>query len=122
MAGRFPLYADADLNGRVVKALRSAGWDILRGIEAYPGRTSDSVHFTRAAEEGRVLVSNDVGMKAIAEAWFVDGRPFAGLVWWWPQSHYAVMGPGDFVAAFDDMAAQDNPFSGYPIVYIKPRR
>ena len=30
MAGRFPLYTDADIHGPVVKALVSADWDVVR--------------------------------------------------------------------------------------------
>jgi hypothetical protein len=121
VAGRFPLYSDTDVDGRVVKALRGAGWDVLRGIEAYPERTSDRVHFARAAQEGRVLVSNDVDMKAIAELWFLETRRFPGLVWW-HRRHYETMSPGDFVAAFEELAARDEPFAEYPIVHIKPKR
>lgn len=76
MAGRFLLYTDADVDGPVVKALRAAAWDVLRGIDAYPERTRDHIHFARAAQERRVLVSNDIDMKAIAEAWFLEGRDF----------------------------------------------
>ena len=121
MAGRFPLYTDADVHGPVVKALHLAGWDILRAIKAYREKTPDDVHFERAAQEGRVLVSNDIDMKMMAEAWFLEGRSFPGLVWW-PRSHYAAMRPGDFVAAFEELAARDDPFAGYPIVHIKPKR
>ena len=121
MAGRFPLYTDTDVDGPVVKALRAAAWDVLRGIDAYPERTRDDIHFARAAQEGRVLVSNDIDMKAIAVAWFVEGRSFPGLVWW-PRSRYAVMSPGDFVAAFEELARQGDPFAAYPIVHIKPTR
>ena len=121
MAGRFPLYTDADVHGPVVKALQSAGWDVLRGIDAYPEKTHDDIHFARAAKEQRVLVSNDIDMKMLAEKSFLEGRSYRGLVWW-PRSHYAVMGPGDFVAAFEELAAPDDPFAGYPIVHIKPRR
>ena len=53
----------------MVKALRMAFWDVLRGIDAYPEGTDDHIHFERAAQEGRVLVSNDLDMKLIAEAW-----------------------------------------------------
>ena len=120
MAGRFLLYTDTDVDGPVVKALRAAAWNVLRGIDAYPERTHDHIHFARAAEERRVLVSNDIDMKVIAEAWFVEGRSFPGLVWW-PRSHYAVMSPGDFVAAFEEVAGQDEPFAGYPIIHIKPK-
>jgi hypothetical protein len=105
----------------VVKALRSAGWDLLRGIDAYPEKTRDIVHFARAAQDRRVLVSNDRDMKAIAETWFGEGRQFPGLIWW-PRSHYSQMSPGDFVVAFEELAARDDPFAGFPIVYIKPKR
>lgn len=121
MAGRFPLYTDADVHGPVVKALQSTGWDVLRGIDAYPEKTPDEIHFVRAAKEQRVLVSNDLDMKMLAEKWFLEGRSYTGLVWW-PRSHYAVMAPGDFVAAFEDLAAKDGPFAAYPMVHIKPKR
>ena len=48
MARRFPLYTDADVQGPVIHALKSAGWDVVRAIEAFPERTADSVHFERA--------------------------------------------------------------------------
>ncbi len=51
MPGRFALYTDNDVDGPVVKALRAAAWDILRGIDAYPERTRDHIHFARAAQE-----------------------------------------------------------------------
>lgn len=120
MAGRFPLYTDADVHGPVVKALQSAEWHVLRGIDAYPEKTRDDIHFARAAKEQRVLVSNDLDMKMLAETWFLEGRIYRGLVWW-PRSHYSMMGPGDFVAAFEDLAVRDDPFAGYPIVHIKPK-
>ena len=120
MAGRFPLYTDTDIDGRVVKALVQAGWDVLRGIDSHPERTRDHVHFEHAASAGRVLVSNDFDMKAIAESWVADSRPFPGLVWW-HRRHYATMRPGDFVAAFEEQAALDDPFAGYPILHIKPK-
>jgi hypothetical protein len=105
----------------VVKALVSAAWDVLRGIDAYPERTSDRVHFVRAAQEGRVLVSNDIDMKLLAQTWFLESRRFPGLVWW-PRSHYAAMSPGDFVDAFEELAAQDDDPFAYPIVHLKLKR
>lgn len=121
MAGRFRLYTDACVDGPVVEALARARWDVLRGVDAFPEGTDDPVHFARAAQEGHVLVSNDIDMKLLAETWIVEGRRFPGLVWW-PRSHYAAMSPGDFVAAFEEMAAQHDPFADYPIVHLKPKR
>jgi hypothetical protein len=31
------------------------------------------------------------------------------------------MGPGDFLDAFEELAAGDDPFASYPIVHITPR-
>jgi hypothetical protein len=118
--GRFPLYTDTDIDGRVVKALIHAGWDVLRGIDAHPEGTLDLVHFEHAASSGRVLLSNDSDMLVIAESWAAEGRPFRGLVWW-HRRHYDAMSPGDFVAAFEELAAQDDPFGAYPIVHLKPK-
>ena len=64
------------------------------------------------------IVSNDRDMKAIAVAWFAEGRSFPRLAWW-PRSHYTVMSPGDFVEAFEELSRQDDPFAAYPIVHIK---
>jgi len=49
VAGRFPLYTDADIHGPVVAALRRAGWDVLRAVDAFPEGTQDLLHFERAA-------------------------------------------------------------------------
>jgi len=121
VTGRFRLYTDTDVDGRVVKALVRTGWDVQRGIDAYPERTVDRVHFEHALREGRVLVSNDSDMKLLAEGWAAEGKPFPGLVWW-HRRHYQTMSPGDFVAAFEELALRDDPFAGYPIVHIKPKR
>jgi hypothetical protein len=36
VAGRFPLYTDADIHGPVVDALKDHGWDVVRAIDTYP--------------------------------------------------------------------------------------
>jgi hypothetical protein len=120
VAGRFPLYTDADVRGSVVKALIAAGWDVVRAIDLYPEKTDDHVHFERAVRDGRVLVANDRDMKAIAEKSLKDGRAFPGMVWW-ERKKYARMTEGDIVRFFEALAAQDDAFA-YPIVFLKPNR
>ena len=66
MAGRFPLYADADVRGPFIKALKNAGWDVVRAIDELIEGTDDPPHFERAVEQGRVLVSNDSDQEDIA--------------------------------------------------------
>ena len=50
MAGRFPLYTDADVRGPLIKALTNAGWDIVRAIDEMVEGTKDPPHFERAAK------------------------------------------------------------------------
>ena len=92
-----------------------------RAVDLHPQRTLDPVHFEHAVEAGRVLVSNDIDMKLLAERWAAEGKTFPGLVWW-RRRHYEEMSPGDFVAAFEELAGCDDPFDPYPIAHIKPRR
>lgn len=119
MAGPFPLYTDADVRGAVIKALRQAGWAIVRAIDEFPEKTKDPVHFTRAAELNRVLVTNDDDHKKIAIQWMLEGRPFRGVIWW-PQQQSTWMRPGEFVRRFEEYAAQDDPFAAYKIITLKP--
>jgi len=121
VAGRFPLYTDADVNGPVVQALVDHGWDVLRAIDAFPEGTDDEVHFAYAGRENRVMVANDIDVKLLAERWHAEQRPFRGLVWW-VREHYRRMKPGDFVEAFEELARQDHPFAAYPILHIKANR
>ena len=55
MAGRQALFTDACVNGHLVEALVTRGWDVMRAIDVYPERTPDPVVFERAASEGRVF-------------------------------------------------------------------
>jgi hypothetical protein len=121
VAGRFRLYTDADVQNPVIKALKRAGWDVLRAIEAFPEKTKDPVHFERAVELGRVLVTNDEGLRQRARAWYEEGRALRGLIWW-PQVDYEVRTPGDFLRAFEELAQQEDPFSPYPILYLIAKR
>ncbi len=115
MAGRFPLYTDADLHGPLIRALRERGWDVARAMDFYPQGTADATHFERAAQENRVLISNDQDMQTIANRWLSQGRPFRGLILW-PQEHYKRIGYSDLVARIEVLS---EPFP-HPVIHIKP--
>jgi hypothetical protein len=120
VAGRFPLYTDADVRGPVIKALKKAGWDIVRAIDELPEGASDLPHFERAVALGRVLVTNDEDHEVTADHWYRLRRPFPGVVAW-RQRTYSRMTATEIVQAFEEIAAQEDPFSPYPIVRIKPK-
>ena len=118
----FPLYTDADVRGPVVKALRQAGWDVVRAIDLYPEGTLDPVHFDHAAREGRVLIVHDIDQIVDAHRRMEQQLPFPGLIIW-PQKSYTKATIGAFVAAIEELASRDEPFNpDYPIVYITVRR
>lgn len=120
MAGRFPLYTDADVLGPLVAALKRRGWDVIRAVDLYPEGTDDDVHFEHAAREGRVLVAADEDQELCAIRWYTEGRPFRGLITW-ERAHERRMSVGDFLQRFEELAEAENPFSSYPIVYLKPK-
>ncbi len=123
MPGRFSLYADADVDGPVVKALMHASWDVLRAVDVFPEKTTDAPHFERATALDRVLVSNDRDMLELAYRWLEQGRRFRGLIWW-HRNRYRELSPGDFLRGFDALAAQEqDPFALYPVTIIEaPKR
>lgn len=120
MAGHFPIYTDEDVNGRLVAGLVRRGWDVLRAIDTYPEGTHDDVHFAAAAERGRVLVANDLDQLLNANRWIEEDRPFAGFITWDQELHlrYSI---GPFLAAFEELAARDEPFAGNRIIFLQPR-
>jgi len=117
VAGLFPLFTDAHVQQRLVRGLRQRGWDVVRAIDVFPEKTPDDVLFEYAAKEGRVFVTNDEPIHKLAMRWLSEGRPFPGLVFW-RQERYQEMTTGDFLKAFDALAAQEEPFA-YPIYYPK---
>jgi hypothetical protein len=121
VAGRFPLYADADVRGPLIKALKRTGWDVVRAIDELPQGSDDAPHFERAVVLGRVLVTHDEDQEAIGDGWYRAGRPFPGVLVW-RQTVYDQMSYGELVEAFEELARQDDPFAPYPIVRIWPTR
>ena len=53
MAGRFPLYTDADIHGPLVEALIRRGWNVLRAVEEFPEGTQDDLSSQMAAGSSR---------------------------------------------------------------------
>ena len=103
-----------------MRALRQAGWDVVRGVDTFPQKTLDPEHFEKAAALGRALVTNDQPMVAIAHQWLEEGRRFIGMVTW-PRAHYKRMTIGDLLRKFEELTENDEPFDpDYPIVHFHP--
>ena len=120
MVGRFPLYTDADVYGPLVQALIARGWDVVRAVTSRPEGEDDLVHFKLAAEQDRVLVAHDQHQHQFALEWIEAGKPFRGFLTW-KQKHHERMSVGEFLEAFEALAAEDDPFA-YKIRYVTPKR
>lgn len=115
MPGRFPLFTDENVDGPLIKALITRGWDVVRAVDVFGERTDDASLFAYAAEEGRVFVTGDRPAEAIAIRWLREGRRFHGMI----RCQTGTMSVGDLVTAFEKMAEEEDPFGVYPIAYLK---
>ena len=63
----------------IAEQLHRRGVDVMTAIEDDAARLPDEELLDRAAELNRVLFTQDIRFKTLAESWQHDGRPFAGL-------------------------------------------
>ena len=74
------LYMDVHVPWPITDRLRRRGIDVLTAIENRAEELSDQDLLQRANELGRVVFTQDIRFKALAESWQRQGRSFVGLV------------------------------------------
>jgi hypothetical protein len=72
---------DQHVPGPIVRGLRVRGIDAVTAFEERVDRLPDDELLARATELGRVLVTQDDDLLAIAHRWQVTGRGFSGLIY-----------------------------------------
>ena len=75
-----PLYMDVHVPQQITDQLRCRGADVLTAIEDGWAEAADEDLLEHARELGRVVLTQDVRFRALAEDWQRQGRPFAGLL------------------------------------------
>jgi hypothetical protein len=75
-----PLHMDVHVPQAITDQLRRRGVDVLTAAEDDATHTPDDQLLERVRSLGRVLFTQDIRFKALAEDWQRQGRPFAGLV------------------------------------------
>ncbi len=75
-----PLYLDVHVPAAIAFQLRSRGVDVMTAQEDSAAELADSDLLARTTELRRLLFTQDIRFKALAETWQREGRPFAGLV------------------------------------------
>jgi hypothetical protein len=73
-------YADVHIPAAVVAQLRSRGVDIFYATELGHERKTDEELLIFSTSTGRVMVTQDIGFRVMAEEWQRIGRSFSGLV------------------------------------------
>jgi hypothetical protein len=75
-----PLYMDVHMPQAISDQLRRRGVDVLTAIDDGVRELDDERLLDRASALGRVLFTQDIRFKSLAEEWQRKGRPFAGLL------------------------------------------
>ncbi len=74
------LYMDVHVPQSITDQLRQRGVDVLTAIEDGARELADAELLERARMLGRVVFTQDLRFRVLAEDWQRQGRPFAGLV------------------------------------------
>ena len=75
-----PLYFDVHVPAAIAAQLRRRGVDVLTAQEDETTELKDHELLARSTALGRLLFTQDIRFKAMAESWQRDGRAFTGLV------------------------------------------
>jgi hypothetical protein len=71
---------DVHVPQAITEQLRRRGVDVLTAIEDAAATLPDEELLERLHRLGRVLFTQDIGFKVLAEAWQRQGKPFSGLI------------------------------------------
>ena len=74
------LYMDVHVPQAITDQLRRRGIDVLTAIEDNSAELTDEALLEHASSLGRVLFTQDIRFKALAESWQLQEREFAGLI------------------------------------------
>ncbi len=74
------LYMDVHIPQAITTQLRRRNVDVLTAQEDETFELSDDQLLERVTVLGRVLFTQDIRFRALAENWQREGKPFAGLI------------------------------------------
>ena len=74
------LYMDVHVPQAITDQLRRRGVDVLTAIEDGAAELPDDQVLDHVGKKGRVLFTQDIRFRVLAEDWLRQGRSFAGLL------------------------------------------
>jgi hypothetical protein len=111
------LYADVHVPGPAILQLRLRGVDVLAATEQGTNRLRDEQLLELATSARRIMVTQDIRFRVLAEGWQRTGRPFAGLVFA-PQrstSFGQLVADLELIAKATDVAYWENRIAQLPL-------
>jgi hypothetical protein len=99
------LYADVHVPGPVILQLRGRKVDILAATEEGKNQLPDDQLLMLATSLNRVMVTQDIRFRVMAEDWQRAGRRFAGLVY----GHQRYVSFGQLISDLELIAKATDP-------------
>jgi len=99
------LYSDVHVPRPVVLQLRSRGVDVLAATEQEASQLPDEQLLALATADTRVMVTQDIRFRVLAENWQKAGKPFAGLVF----AHQRYVSYGQMILDLELIAKATDP-------------
>src|SRR5581483_7556426 len=113
-----PLYVDVHVPQAITDQLRRRGVDVLTAIEDGGARLTDEELLERARVLGRLVFTQDIGFRTLAEDWQRRGQPFAGLAFG-PQQGVTI---GQYVVDLELIAKASEPAEWVNAIEYLPLR
>jgi hypothetical protein len=73
-------YLDVHVPQSIADQLRRRNVNVLTAVEDGWSERTDQELLEHARDLGRIMFTQDIRFKALAEGWQAQGRPFAGLI------------------------------------------
>jgi hypothetical protein len=75
-----PLYMDVHVPQAITEQLRRRGIDVLTAFEDRSQKLPDDQLLVKVTELKRVLFTQDIRFRVLAETWQIEGKQFSGLI------------------------------------------
>ena len=99
------LYADVHVPGPIIQQLRQRGVDVLAATEEKTNRLPDDELLEISTALNRVMVTQDIRFRVLAESWQRNEKRFTGLVF----AHQRYVGFGEMLNDLELIAKATDP-------------
>jgi hypothetical protein len=110
------LYMDVHIPQAITEQLRRRDIDVLTAIEDGSQKLPDDQLLVRVTELKRVLFTQDIRFRVLAETWQIEGKQFSGLIF----GHQLGGTIGQFVKDLELIAKASEPDEWIDVVEYIP--